>query len=540
LHWLIIGSILLLLAVGAGIFFATRPRNPKRETTTVTRGSIVASVVGSGNITAAQSIDLSFQLSGSVAQVLVKEGNVVTAGETLAQLDDRNLRLQVENAKANLMSARLQLKRTQAGTTTPADIAGARANVRGSEAGLVKARTGNVTAADIASSEAAVAAAQANLQATRDQLSATKTRAQQQLYQASQSLVQAQANYSQAYWNNQYVQETGNSPAQPEIRLPNGQTEGNELTDPAKLNYTTRLTQAEAALRSAEEGVAQAQVTYDNARQAEVTGIQQAEQQLAQAQAQLAKLRQGGTKADMAAAQASIDQAQANLKKLTEPASETDVALQQANVAQAENALEQARLNLDQATLRAPFGGVITAVSIVPGSIVSPNKPAISLVDRSTLYMDLRLSETDVAQIQLGQPVTMTINALPGWQAKGTITYIAPAAENVSGVVTYQVRASFPDTEARVKVGMTASLTIVTARKDNVLLVPNSALLPKGAGRVVQVVDLDGQIRETPVETGLTDGKQTEVIRGLQAGDRVVTVPLITPPSSGSFLNLGR
>src|SRR5690242_14397196 len=88
LHWLTIGSILLLLAVGAGIFFATRPRNPKRETTTVTHGSIVASVVGSGNITAAQSIDLSFQLSGSVAQVLVKEGNVVTAGETLAQLDD--------------------------------------------------------------------------------------------------------------------------------------------------------------------------------------------------------------------------------------------------------------------------------------------------------------------------------------------------------------------------------------------------------------------------------------------------------------------
>ena len=95
------------------------------------------------------------------------------------------------------------------------------------------------------------------------------------------------------------------------------------------------------------------------------------------------------------------------------------------------------------------------------------------------------------------------------------MSYIAPAADNNNGVVTYAVRVSFPDNDPKVKVGMTADLKIVTAVKDNVLLVPNTALLPKGSGRVVQVPAQDAQgeptTREVEVQTGLTDGTQTEI-----------------------------
>jgi HlyD family secretion protein len=151
--------------------------------------------------------------------------------------------------------------------------------------------------------------------------------------------------------------------------------------------------------------------------------------------------------------------------------------------------------------------------------------------------VDLKLSENDVAKVQLGQPVDLTIDALKDWKAQGTVSYIAPSAETSNGVVTYAVRVSFPDGDARVKVGMTANLTIVTAKKDGVLLVPNTALLPKGAGHVVQVLNTDGKTtREVDVQTGLTDGANTEIVGGLKAGDKVVTNPSTTKPkSSGLF-----
>ena len=269
--------------------------------------------------------------------------------------------------------------------------------------------------------------------------------------------------------------------------------------------------------------------------------VAQAQAQVDQARAQLAKLREGGTKADIAAAQATVDQMQANVARLTAPATETDLAIQRAAVAQAQQALNQARLDLDKATLIAPFGGVVSMVSIISGSIVPPNQPVVSLVDRSRLFVDLKLSETDIVQVRFNQPVTMTIDAMPDWQGLGKVTHIAPAAENTNGVVTYEVESSFPNVDARVRVGMTANLTILTARKDNVLIVPNTALLPKGTGHVVQVVGADGRTHEVPVRTGLTDGKQNEIVEGLKSGNQVVTVPLSAPPpSGGGFLNLGR
>ncbi|MGF2075952.1 efflux RND transporter periplasmic adaptor subunit, partial [Enterococcus casseliflavus] len=80
------------------------------------------------------------------------------------------------------------------------------------------------------------------------------------------------------------------------------------------------------------------------------------------------------------------------------------------------------------------------------------------LIDRSTLHVDMALSENDVARVQIGQPVTITIDALDDWAAQGKVSYIAPAATISNGVVTYPVRVSFPDGDARVKVGMTANI----------------------------------------------------------------------------------
>ncbi len=201
------------------------------------------------------------------------------------------------------------------------------------------------------------------------------------------------------------------------------------------------------------------------------------------------------------------------------------MAIQQAAVTQAEQTLKQAQLKLEQATLKAPFAGVVTAVNIVPGSNASGSNSsssnstssstsssssssgAISLIDRSTLHVDLKLSENDVAKVQLGQNVALTIDALKDWQAAGTVSYIAPSSETSNGA----------------------------DKQDNVLVVPSTALLPKGAGHAVQVVSADGKTTsEVDVQTGLSDGTNTEITSGLNAGDKVVTTPSTTTTTQRS------
>jgi HlyD family secretion protein len=256
--------------------------------------------------------------------------------------------------------------------------------------------------------------------------------------------------------------------------------------------------------------------------------IAQASAQLQQAKANLAKLTPSAE--DLASAQANLDQAKATFAKLTAPATDLDQQIAQAAVSQAEQTVKQAELALDNTLLKAPFDGIVAQLNIVPGSVATAATPAVRLINRNPLHVDLRLSENDVAQVQQGQEVRLTIQSLGDWQTDGQVSYIAPAADNSNGLVTYAVRVSFPDKEPRVKVGMTADLDIVTARKENVLLVPNTALLPKGSGRVVQEPQTDSQgqqatPREIEVQTGLTDGSRTEILGGLSEGQTIITLP---------------
>lgn len=548
--WRIIGTIVIILAIIAGVILGTQGRSPNTtgvSTVPATRETVVATVSGSGTIAAAQSIDLPFQTSGTVTEVLVAEGDTVTAGQPIARIDTRDLELQLASAQASLESARTQLSQTSAGNVQQADIdaqqaavESARAQFRSAQAQL-QALT-NPSASSISTAEVTVRKAELALQAERDNSSANKTKAEQDLVKATNSLTQAQASYATARSDWEFVRETNQDPSNPETTDAQGNEVKNKLNDTQRQQYYDTFVQAEASLRSAETSVQQAQVTYDNARQSEPNNIQTAEATLADAQAQLAALK-NPTKTDIAQKQASVDQAQAslnqaeaNLAKLTAPGTASDIAIQQASVTQAEQSLKQAELKLDQATLTAPFDGVITDVAIVPGSIASTATAAVSLLDRDPLHIDLRLSENDVAQVALGQRVALTIDALSDWKAEGTVSYIAPAAETSNDVVTYAVRVTFPDSDERVKVGMTADLDITTATKENVLLVPNTALQPNGAGYVVQMLNEDGTTRDVDVETGLTDGVTTEIVSGLNEGDAVVANPNARPAQQGGLL----
>ena len=225
----------------------------------------------------------------------------------------------------------------------------------------------------------------------------------------------------------------------------------------------------------------------------------------------------------IASAKSNLEKAKSDLANLK--VRDEDVAIDQASVDQAEQSLKQAQINLGNATLQAPFNGIVTSVNIVVGTRTANTPVAIKMMNVTPLHVNLKLSENDVVKVQNNQEVKLTTDSLKDWQIAGKVSYIAPSGENTNGVVTYVTRVNFTTTDARIKTGMTANLEIVTAQKDNVLLVPNTALLPNGNSRIVQVVGADGKPSDVQVETGLSDGSFTEITGGVTEGTRIIALP---------------
>ncbi len=583
--WLLVP--LVLAAVAALVFWrlsSGAAQTAAPTTATVAQGDLTITVTGGGTVAPARTVDVPFQQSGTVVSVDVKVGQQVKAGEVLARLDGGDLELQLAQAQANLKAAEARLEQTKTGSATPQDLAIAQASLSSARAQLDKTRKGTATAADItsaqaqldaaqaklaalknpapaalSSAQAKVAQAQSSLQNTRDSSSQSKTNAQLALDNAVNALTQAQSKFATAQQNWQYVQETGNDPVQPSKTGSDGKSTDNTLTEGQRQQYADTFVQAQAALQSAENAVSQARVAYDTARQKEVTDVAQAEvslkdaeQQLAavqnptpsdlaqaqasvtQAQASLTKLRQGGTASDIAQSQAQVTQAQANLEKLTAPAAEPDIASAEASVLQAQVQVDAAQRSLDQATLKAPFDGVVSAVAATPGSIAGTGSAAVTLIDRSKLHIEVSLSETDAARVQIGQPVELTFDALPSASVTGTVATIAPAATVQQNVVTYPVQVEFDPGDTPVKIGMSANADVEIQRISGATLVPSRAVQTAGGGQTVTVLQGEERIPVTvQVETGVTSDGQTEILSCVETGDQCLrTGDLLSVPAT--------
>ncbi|GAB4111433.1 MAG: efflux RND transporter periplasmic adaptor subunit [Roseiflexaceae bacterium] len=565
-------GVAIVVAGGFG-WQAFNARNATNPTSTVTvgRGTITVTVSGSGTIQPARSLTLPIQVAGTVTEILVDTGDPVQIGDPLVRIDPREYQLQLQQAEATLRSAEARLAEVQGEGATAIEIEQAKLTLRSAEIQLAKIEEGNSTAADLRSAQANLQSAQARLQAltdpaladlssaetrvvqaeaqlqsTRDSTSATKSRAELSLQQAVSSLTQAQARYATAKQNWEYAQATGNDPIQPDQTSSSGGTTPNKLTDGEMQQYYDTFVQAEATLKSAEASVAQAQIAYDSARQQETLSVAQAEQTLrdariqlealrnpspealasaraavTQAQAQLDNLRSGGTAKDLATAQIQVDQARLNLEQLTSAGSQADLAAAEASVAQAKTQLEQAKLDLERTTISAPFSGVIASVDLIEGANASSGSQAVTLVDPSALHIDVNLSEVDAAQVQVGQPVELSFDALEGTIIPGTVDQIAPIATVQQNVVTYLVRIAFQPGNAKLKLGMSATGEIQIEQRTDVLIAPSRAIQNQNGRSFVQVQTGVGlPAVQVEIETGLSSDGQVEITGCVETGNQ--------------------
>lgn len=413
--------------------------------------------------------DLSFRASGSVKAILVEEGDVVKEGQELARLDTRALELAVRQAEAEVKSAQAQLAKAEAGARNE-EIAAAEAAVAIAQAGVkarengVKVAEGNLASAQSAQKDAQVgvkiaesavataqgnlAAAQANLsiaQASLDKLTAGPTErelliAQKQIEAAKNDLwgLQAQRDAiggARKYGGEDEYQAAQGQVAAAESRVEIAQLQYDELKAGARVED---IAMSKAQVEQAKAGVATAQAQL---RQAQ-TQVESAQAKASQAEAsvQIAQAQLGQAQSDVESAQAQAQQAQAQLALLRAGSRSEDIAAAQAAVARAEAALAIAQKGLDDATLKAPFDGVVGAILLDEGETALPQATAMRIGDLTQMRVETEdLSEVDISQVQVGQKADITVDALNGKKFTGTVVRISPIAADLRGDKVYTV-----------------------------------------------------------------------------------------------------
>lgn len=184
---------------------------------------------------------------------------------------------------------------------------------------------------------------------------------------------------------------------------------------------------------------------------------------------------------------------------------------------------------LRKTVLRAPFGGVISELSVEIGEYTTPSPPGLpippvmEIIDTSSIYVSAPMDEVDSGRIRLGQPVRVTLDPHPGQSFAGTVARVAPYVLDIEAqnrTVEIEVQLQDEAFASTLLPGTSADVEVILEVLEDVLRIPTSTLLP---GNAVLVVEVPGVLARRQVDVGLRNWDFTEIRSGLSTEDRVVT-----------------
>lgn len=256
--------------------------------------------------------------------------------------------------------------------------------------------------------------------------------------------------------------------------------------------------------------------------------------------------------ANLRSAQTELDYQKKNYARYAElkqkdlvSAAEYDVALQsyrkaQESVKVAQQSVSRAKTNLGYATIYSPIDGIVISKSVEEGQTVAASfsTPTLFTIakDLTDMQCIANVDEADIGGVKEGQRVTFTVDAFPDDVFSGTVKQVRQKATTTNNVVTYEVVITAPNSDLKLKPGLTANVTIFTMERSGVVSVPSAALRftpePSIIGKNYVIKDvpddkklwtLEGNVFTAhKVETGITDGTHTEIKSGLEEGTKVV------------------
>ncbi len=525
---IIIGFILAGLIAASISCSSETDETGKAETqiVTVQRGNLTIDIAAAGNLDLSRTEELAFEVAGTVAEVLVEEGDPVEEGQVLASLDKEEWDEQLSTLEDKI-------------TDEERDLLQAQINLQTAENNLRNA--------------------QEDMEAT-DALELALLNAQISLDQVNYNLEVAQETYT---WPEIQIAEADieRLEAWLEYALESRAASGNpDSWDRLVTRYQAELNAAENTLNAMLQGYDTEEVAIKRKQ------VEAAEMSLLKAQKDLDDF----------------------LEEATEGLAikEQQLTLSQGHLEDAGKALSDAQAEWEEAkgkspVITAPFGGFVTKVNVEGGDEVLKGTVAVHLADPNRFEADILVSEMDILQVKEGGEAWVEVDAMQGMTLPAKVTHIAPTATIQSGVVNYAVRVELQSMEAvarekrqqsiedmaagelperlrqaveagqitqeqaeerikqisgeqpvqapasipedfQLREGLTVTVSIVISEKTDVLLVPYAAITSQGGQSYVEVVLPSGTTEQRAIQTGITDYQFTEVTGGLNEGEQIL------------------
>jgi HlyD family secretion protein len=247
---------------------------------------------------------------------------------------------------------------------------------------------------------------------------------------------------------------------------------------------------------------------------------------------------------DLEAAKAAVEEAKAQVSlalanRQQEQVKQKDYIAAKAAYDKTHVAYNTAHTKLSYVTIRAPRAGVVLTKYIEQGTIIAAGQSSITqgtnivnIGDLSHLFVVCNVDETDIGGIEVGQPVDIKVDAYPNELFEGKVVRVDPQAIVTQNVTTIAVKVEITDPDIRLKPTMDADCDFITAKRQNVLVVPNEAVHENDGAYTVTVMQ-GGKMVPRDVEVGIAGTDTTEIRSGLKEGEEVVTQIIQPTDASG-------
>lgn len=505
---IVIISFIIVIVIIIGYTYFNREDVKTYDFIVAKRGDLIQEVSVTGKVNPTESVDLAFEKSGKVNQVLVKVGQKVETGQILIVLESAELLAQLREAEANVKIQLAKLDELKQGTQ-PEEIQVQKVKVAGVKVALEDAKKNFVDKLQDAYTKADDA-----IRNKADQFFTNPLATSPQLaiiimdYQLKTDIEWRRSVLESVLktWQVSLANLTVNSDFIPYLEVANKNLEQvKSFFDKVALaiNNPNNLVSGsgESIPMSWKSNVSTARSNINTATSnltAAEEKLKKTESDLALAEQELTLKKAGTIKEQIVAQEAQLEKSKANLQYY--------------------------QAQLAKTILHTPFNGIITTQDAKVGEIVLANSNIVSIISEADFEIEANIPEADIAKIKVGNSARLTLDAYGQdiiFQAR--IIKIDPAETIIEGVTTYRITLQFDAEDERIRSSMTANIDIRTSMLEGVIAIPQRAIISKNGEKIVRVVQ-DDYIEEIKVTIGLIgkDG-MVEVIQGLSEGDQIIT-----------------
>jgi HlyD family secretion protein len=508
----IISAIAILLIVVGG-YFGYKTLKNKGEgiqyvLAAVTKDTLIVSVSGSGQVLALDQVDIKPKVSGDIINLGIENGQEVKIGTLLVQVDNRDAQKAVQDAEINLETAKIALDQAKDDLSWTYEEGFNKITDTFSDFRIIMSYLQSILFDDVISFPS-----------------------------WNIDIFMYYTNYNESYENNIYYQSYHNAKSLYEKNLADYKLVSrfsDEKTIESLIEETYQTTKAlSETIKNINNLI---QLYEESLKNRNLTINPIIDTYLSNLSAYTNKINTHLL--DLFSAEQTIRTAPLNIKS------------KEISVQQKEDTLLDAKEKLADYSIYAPFDGIITNLNIKKGDSVSSGTALATIITKQKIA-EISLNEVDVAKVKVGQKVTLTFDALSEVSISGKVLEVDSVGTANQGVVSYGVKISFDTQDERVKPGMSVTADIITDVKQDVLVLPNSAIKSQGNSKYVEFVEASDDIKQKllasisgvslpslpkqqSIETGISNDTSTEIVSGLNEGDIVVTSTVSSSTNSNS------